>query len=91
MDLRAGPAWTPAGCRLGIRSRELRIAIAGEGKNLQPTFKEPGEMTACIASAKKPRIESTDLFQGEREIVIVHQEKEYNLRITRNGKLILTK
>jgi len=42
-------------------------------------------------SGKKPRIESTELFQGEREIVIVHQEEEYNLRITRNGKLILTK
>lgn len=40
---------------------------------------------------KKPRIESTHLFQGEREVVIVHQTKEYSLRITRNGKLILTK
>ena len=40
---------------------------------------------------KKPRIESTHLFQGEREIVIVHQMKEYSLRITRNDKLILTK
>jgi len=40
---------------------------------------------------KKPRIESSHLFQGEREIVIVHQTKEYSLRITRNGKLILTK
>ena len=42
-------------------------------------------------SGKKPRIESSRLFQGEREIVIVHQTKEYSLRITRNGKLILTK
>jgi hemin uptake protein HemP len=40
---------------------------------------------------RKPRIESAYLFQGEREIVIVHQTKEYSLRITRNGKLILTK
>jgi hemin uptake protein HemP len=40
---------------------------------------------------KKLRIESAHLFQGEREIVIVHQAKEYSLRITRNGKLILTK
>ena len=43
------------------------------------------------ASDRKPRIESAHLFQGEREIVIVHQTKEYSLRITRNGKLILTK
>jgi hemin uptake protein HemP len=40
---------------------------------------------------KKLRIESAHLFQGEQEIVIVHQAKEYSLRITRNGKLILTK
>jgi hemin uptake protein HemP len=42
-------------------------------------------------SAKKLRIESNHLFQGTSEIVIVHQKEEYNLRITRNGKLILTK
>ena len=43
------------------------------------------------SSAKRPRIESNQLFQGNNEIVIVHQKEEYNLRITRNGKLILTK
>jgi hemin uptake protein HemP len=43
------------------------------------------------SSGKKPRIESDHLFQGNGEIVIVHQKEEYNLRITRNGKLILTK
>jgi hemin uptake protein HemP len=40
---------------------------------------------------KKPRIESNSLFQGKNEVIIVHQKEEYNLRITRNGKLILTK
>ena len=49
-------------------------------------------MRSISASAdKKLRIESNYLFQGSNEIVIVHQEEEYNLRITRNGKLILTK
>ena len=48
--------------------------------------------TAVAASnGKKPRIESNHLFQGNSEIVIVHQNEEYNLRITKNGKLILTK
>jgi hemin uptake protein HemP len=37
------------------------------------------------------RILSGDLFRGEREIVIVHGEQEYVLRITRSDKLILTK
>ena len=40
---------------------------------------------------KKPRLESDSLFQGKSEVIIVHQNEEYNLRITRNGKLILTK
>jgi hemin uptake protein HemP len=53
---------------------------------------QSGSTVASITSRdKKPRIESSQLFQGEREIVIVHQTKEYSLRITRNGKLILTK
>ena len=34
---------------------------------------------------------SEDLFQNEREIVIVHGEARYRLQITRAGKLILNK
>ena len=37
------------------------------------------------------RIAAASLFRGEREIVIVYQNQEYRLRITRAGKLILTK
>ncbi len=37
------------------------------------------------------RLKSSFLFQGRREVVIVHEAEEYILRITRNGKLILTK
>ena len=36
------------------------------------------------------RVASDRLFQGERELLIVHGDKEYVLRITRQGKLILT-
>jgi hemin uptake protein HemP len=46
---------------------------------------------SMVTGEKKPRIESSRLFQGKSEVVIVHQDEEYNLRITRNGKLILTK
>lgn len=31
------------------------------------------------------------LFQGAQEILIAHNGEHYRLRITRNGKLILTK
>ncbi|WP_266170071.1 hemin uptake protein HemP [Dyella subtropica] len=37
------------------------------------------------------RISSQVLLEGERELVITHQGSEYHLRLTRNGKLILTK
>ena len=37
------------------------------------------------------RIASADLFAGCREIIISHNNQDYTLRITSNGKLILTK
>lgn len=51
----------------------------------------PAGAAASTAAARKPRIESQRLFQGNSEIVIVHHDEEYSLRITKNGKLILTK
>jgi hemin uptake protein HemP len=50
---------------------------------------------APIAPLAEPRtdrrVPSAALFQGRREIIIVHQGQEYRLRITRADKLILTK
>ena len=45
------------------------------------------------AAPPPPRraVASDDLFQGLRELVILHRNDEYRLRITRAGKLILTK
>jgi len=37
------------------------------------------------------RVSSHRLLAGERELVIQHMGGEYHLRLTRNGKLILTK
>jgi hemin uptake protein HemP len=51
----------------------------------------PAGAATLTAGARKLRIESQRLFQGNSGIVIVHHEEEYNLRITKNGKLILTK
>ena len=34
---------------------------------------------------------SGELFQGRGELIILHRNEEYRLRITRAGKLILTK
>ncbi len=37
------------------------------------------------------RLDAGTLLAGSRECIIVHQDSEYRLRITSNGKLILTK
>ena len=36
------------------------------------------------------RATSTQLLAGKPELIIVHEGREYRLRITQNGKLILT-
>ncbi|MEW8326188.1 MAG: hemin uptake protein HemP [Candidatus Thiodiazotropha sp.] len=37
------------------------------------------------------RLNSAELFQGQRRLVIMHKGSEYQLQITRHSKLILTK
>jgi hemin uptake protein HemP len=44
-----------------------------------------------IAPGLRPRFYSTELFGNAHEIVIEHAGEEYRLRLTRQGKLILTK
>lgn len=40
---------------------------------------------------EKRVITSADLFGNQQEIIILHANEEYRLRITGNNKLILTK
>ncbi|MGQ5521835.1 hemin uptake protein HemP [Chitinimonas sp. PSY-7] len=39
----------------------------------------------------KPRMDVLALLQGHQELEIAHRGEVYRLRLTRNGKLILTK
>lgn len=48
-------------------------------------------MNTELSGTNARRYSSATLFEGAKEIVIVHEEQEYRLRITANGKLILTK
>jgi hemin uptake protein HemP len=41
--------------------------------------------------SQRRRISTADLTQGAREVIIIHEGEEYVLRITKTGKLILTK
>ena len=52
---------------------------------------EPHAGEAHASWSQRKRIGSTDLMQGAREVIIVHEGEEYVLRITKSGKLILTK
>jgi len=41
---------------------------------------------------RQPRLlEAEELFRGQSEVRLLHRGQEYRLRITRQGKLILTK
>ena len=42
-------------------------------------------------SATPESVQSSQIFRGAQEIRILHGDDTYRLRITRNGKLILTK
>jgi|TARA_B110000495_G_C22380371_1_gene245984 hemin uptake protein HemP len=49
-----------------------------------------GDMSQLVVK-KLPTYQAEDLTQGGQEAQIVLSEQIYNLRITRSGKLILTK
>lgn len=43
------------------------------------------------ANNKKVRVLVSDILRGGREAILEHDGQDYRLRITANGKLILTK
>lgn len=53
-----------------------------------PRREPPASPVAC---PQRKRITTADLMQGARAIIVLHQGEEYLLRITKTGKLILTK
>jgi hemin uptake protein HemP len=55
---------------------EMRIANPEKGKVSVPPL--------------PPRVDSISLFGVSRELIIVHNGREYRLRMTQNEKLILT-
>ena len=43
------------------------------------------------STVRRPFIRLEDLLKGGKEVAIEYQGKEYLLRVTRSGKLLLTK
>jgi len=54
-----------------------------------PAGRRTGTKDAEPTPARR-RTTSVELFRGARELVIEHDGRTYQLRITQNGKLILT-
>ena len=49
-------------------------------------------MDAPKSGSPEPhRIPASQLLDGRREVILQHDGQEYRLRLTSNGKLILTK
>lgn len=61
----------------------MNLSNSSPASTDQPSRKLLGMSTKAITSA--------ELFGNLREIVILHDGEVYRLRITSNGKLILTK
>ena len=58
------------------------MAVSGESKP---------QNSPRRSSQQVRRIDLSDLLAGAREAVLLHDGSEYRLRLTSNGKLILTK
>jgi hemin uptake protein HemP len=57
-----------------------------------PDDPTPENKRTPAASAGRPRrLKVSELLGGDREAILEHDGQDYRLRITANGKLILTK
>jgi hemin uptake protein HemP len=52
---------------------------------------EPPSQPPVEAVTRLRRLKVSELLAGEREAILEHGGQDYRLRITANGKLILTK
>lgn len=60
----------------------------------QPDHSRPHNRTATepdVRTRLPDPIPADRLFEGRQEIQIAHRDETYRLRITKNGRLILTK
>ena len=60
---------------------------------MNPSTQQPAPLAdnARPATAARRRLSSAELLGQAREVIIEHADGEYRLRLTSQGKLILTK
>lgn len=66
------------------------MSTAAEAE-LKTVFALADSPAPVAATCRVRRLKAAELFGGAREVVIEHANDEYRLRITHQGKLILTK
>ncbi len=57
----------------------------------EPSYGDPERLSPPPGAEVLREVDSHDLMQGRREIIIRHGAEAYRLSITRSGKLILRK
>ncbi len=65
--------------------------MTGTAKEESKVSANENPADAVARQAPLPRLRSSDLLSGAREAIIEHGQEQYRLRLTSNGKLILTK
>lgn len=67
-----------------------RLRLTREDDNYYHLLMKTGSPATLTPAPQAQRVSSEDLLGSRRELVIVHNGREYKLRLTQNGKLILT-
>jgi hemin uptake protein HemP len=62
-----------------------------ESNDMPPSLHEQALPDAPPAPEMPPRLDSTQIFRGQKTVEIEHGEQRYTLRVTKDNKLILTK
>ena len=68
----------------------ILIRIMNQARRWTPSDQKPCPQGAPLEDRKPRRATSEELLGRAGELIIVHGEREYRLRRTANGKLILT-
>lgn len=90
-DLRGVIHWEALSRIRPRRSYEATHTRPGDEMMKIEATSQRSEPRAHTPGGARKRIATMDLMEGAREVILLHEGEEYVLRITKAGKLILTK
>ncbi len=71
--------------------RDNAAVSNGHGREMNMPGRTSNEKDPSDQPTRTREISSQELLGGRRELIILHNEERYTLRVTANRKLILTK